>query len=123
MIKKAIIIILAAIIVALGIFIEESPPKSGFTELYFIDPLPKNLSVGNNFFYFGINNMENNDKTYSYKVYAEKILIGNGTVQLKKRQPGLFKQEFRLYEKKKEPIKFSVILDGQEIHFWGKIDD
>ena len=101
--------------------------KESFTELYFEDHfiLPAKVNANSvHAFKFTIHNLENQNITYPYEVYAD---LGNGgKLSIEKNKVSLKNNEFKTIEEKFialdpfKKIKITVILTNknQQINFW-----
>lgn len=117
------IIILILIITVLLIFnITAADNKSGFTELYFINDLPKTIKINERYdFSFAIHNLEHKKMTYNYAIYYNKKKIDQGYVNLNHDETTTITRSF-IAKKKLEnpliPISVQLLNTNQEIHFW-----
>lgn len=123
--KKVIsltIIFLSIMVVALLVFNLKIPkPKSGFTELYFVDKLPKEVKRNQEYnFSFAIHSMENRFMSYNYSTYLKNDIINQGSVDLEHDKIAVLHQNFAVtsIDDVSLPIIVRLSNQNQEIHFW-----
>ena len=116
----AIIISISAIIFFM-IFNLSAENKKGFTELYFLNGLPKTVEANKEYnFSFAISNLEKKNMDYYYIVNEKPNEIKQGYVNLNHGEIEIINQKFLVGNKTESPMKISVQLlnKEQEIHFW-----
>jgi hypothetical protein len=119
-----VITILLFIIIILALVNILAATKPGFTELYFVDELPKTVLPDQEYqFSFAIHNLENKRTTYNYVVNVKSQIIKEGTLTLNRGDTAIVSPRFIVQTRLKTQILFSVRLTGkdQEIHFWADI--
>jgi len=117
------IIILILIITVLLIFnIIPTEKKSGFTELFFVNDLPKTIKINERYdFSFAIHNLEKKKMTYDYAVYLESKKIDQSHITLNHDDTTTITQSFIVKDKLENtsiPISVQLLNKNQEIHFW-----
>ncbi len=116
-----VLILLAAIAVLASFDIKNPKPKSGFTELYFSGPLPKDIKLGKEYnFSFAVHNLENRNVLYNYAVYVKSDALRRGNLSLDHDQTAFLSQAFNITRMEDAPMPITVRLlnKEQEIHFW-----
>ena len=114
----AILILIIAVLAIFNIFAED---KAGFTELYFVDDLPKTINMYEKYhFSFGIHNLENEDMVYNYVIYFGNKKINQAYISLEHNKTSVINQGFIVKSEIENSTKVSVQLlnKDQEIHFW-----
>ena len=115
------LIVTMLIITLVIIFSIASENKKGFTELYFLNGLPKAVEANKEYnFSFAIRNLEKKNMDYYYIVNEKPNEIKQGYVNLNHGEIEIINQKFLVSNKTESPMKISVQLlnKDQEIHFW-----
>lgn len=119
------IILLSLIIIALLVYdLKNAEPSNGFTELYFVGELPKEIKINADYnFSFAIRNLENKGMAYNYSVLLKSDMITSQVVNLRDNEALIINQTFKVENKEYEliPIIIRLTNKGQEIHFWVKL--
>lgn len=121
----AIIILISVIIFLLIFIIIPTENKSGFTELYFINDLPKTIKMNETYdLFFAIHNLEDKKMTYNYAVYLQSKKIDQGYVSLNHDETTIINQSFIVKNKLENisiPVSVRLLNKNQEIHFWAHL--
>jgi len=113
------IVLLIVLISALILFIDSEDVKAGFTELYFVNGLPKTIEMNKEYsFSFGVHNFEEKKMDYDYAIYSQSKQIGQGTVTLYPDEAIVISQGFTENRSGTIPISVKLLNKNQEIHFW-----
>ena len=96
-----IIIILILAVLALAVFNIKTPNnKEGFTELYFVWDLPKEVELNKEYhFSFAIHNLENRNMEYKYSVYLNSDKINESNLNIENNYISIVKQGFIVKDK------------------------
>lgn len=126
-IYNAIIIALViGIIIVIITLIAFRPEKETFTEIYFEDHenLPRYTNSNNEYrFKFTINNLENQDFLYRYKISIfqdKEEIIEENNVLIKNGESKTLEKSFKADIKDRAKIQLTLVNKDQEIHFWIK---
>ena len=126
-IYNAIIVSLViGIIMVIITLIAFRPEKESFTEIYFEDHenLPKYASSNNEYsFKFTINNLENQDFKYRYKISVfedEEEIKEENNVLIKNGESKTLEKSIKAHIEDKAKIQVTLVNKDQEIHFWIK---
>src|SRR3989344_1068364 len=126
-IYNAIIISLViGIIIVIITLVVFRPEKESFTEIYFEDheSLPRYTNSNDEYsFRFTINNLENQDFKYRYKISVfedEEDIIEENNVLIKNGESKTLEKSIRTHIEDKAKIQVTLVNKDQEIHFWIK---
>mgnify|MGYP001606767407 CR=1 FL=1 len=117
----AAIVILLIIITFLAVFNLRIQSRRDFTELYFVNKLPKDVKVNENYnFSFVVHNLENKHTVYNYTVNLGPNLINQGFVNLDHNQIAIINQTFKVTQMNNGliPVSVKLLNKDQDIHFW-----
>ena len=118
-----ILILLITILVILNITAKDK--KNGFTELYFINDLPKIIKINEKYnFSFAIHNLEKKYVNYYYVIYVQSKKIDQGYINLNYNKIAIINQSFIIKNKLENnsiPVSVQLLNKNQEIHFWVNI--
>ena len=121
-ITGAVISILILIVISLAVFnVIVARYMSGFSELFFVGDLPKEIEVNKEYkFAFGIRNLENKETAYNYVVNIQPDKTKEGYIILNHSQATTIQPRFVVDTKAESPLPISVQLlnRDQEIRFW-----
>jgi len=118
------IVTLLLIIAILVLYTSNVEENDGFTELYFLDDIPKSVEVNKEYdFSFAIHNLENKDMFYQYIIFLESNELSQETVSLSHDATEIINQKFSVNSPLGDEMQISVQLlnKNQEIHFKVKI--
>ena len=126
-IYNAIIISLViGIIIVIITLVVFRPEKESFTEIYFEDheSLPRYTNSNDEYsFRFTINNLENQDFKYRYKISVfedEEDIIEENNVLIKNGESKTLEKSIRAHIEDKAKVQVTLVNKDQEIHFWIK---
>ncbi len=115
-------IFLVMLILALAVLnVSGIGDENGFTELYFVDGVPKTVEVNDRIhFSFAIHNLEDKRVNYSYVIYFDSNKIDEGGASLSHDEAKVISSSFMARGRTGEsvPITVQLLNNNQQIRFW-----